>query len=71
VAIVAFAEWGGGLAIPQAAFTGDDAHARLIYHIFVHSWAQHSGHPVPDKPKDTWTDDELVDFWADDDVVWL
>jgi hypothetical protein len=71
VAIMAYAEWGGGLAIPQATFSGDDAYARLIHHVFVYSWARHSGHSMPDKPQGTWTNEELVDFWADDDVVWL
>jgi hypothetical protein len=68
---MAYAECGGSSTIPQATFIGDDAHTQLIHHVFVYSWAMHSGHPMPDKPQGTWTADELVDFWADDDVVWL
>ncbi len=51
---------------PTVQFTGPDAREQLIGFLFVRSWAQHSGHPVPAKPAGELTPQELIDFWADD-----
>jgi hypothetical protein len=52
-------------ADPIIEFTGPDAREQLIGFLFVRSWSQHSGHPVPAKPSGELTRQELIDFWAD------
>jgi len=51
---------------PIIEFTGPDAREQLIGFLFIRSWSQHSGHPVPGKPTGELTSQELIDFWADD-----
>lgn len=52
-------------------FAGTDANEQLIAYLFTRTWAHWSGHPVPAKPSRELSREELIDFWADDDVVWL